>query len=214
MKRRSAISGSTASAPPEGKVTTLWIQTANFFISAQGVPDPVGLEMGDCFVLPSGRPSRLASDLTLAPIASKTVFPPARTGGVVSYIGGGDFFIVGSRYELHSCGRIVGNAAADCAHPTGIDQASLHWSEEQMIQVLRERQPGGLLEAQHLAHMMLVQALRLHLAEGPRSGVGRFFALADEHTSAATNAMHDDPAHRWTLQELGSVPACLARPLL
>src|SRR6266851_4433073 len=66
----------------------------------------------------------------------------------------------------------------------------------------RELQPGGFLVAQHLAHMMLVQALRLLLAEGLRGGVGWLFALADKQMAAAINAMHDDPAHRWTLQEM------------
>jgi AraC-like DNA-binding protein len=51
--------------------------------------------------------------------------------------------------------------------------------------------------------MMLVQALRLHLAEGLKGGVGWLFALADKQMSAAMNSMHDDPAHRWTLEELG-----------
>ena len=82
------------------------------------------------------------------------------------------------------------------------DKAALRWSLERMMQELREPQPGGFLVAQHLAHMMLVQALRLHLAEGLRGGVGWLFALADKQMSAAINAMHDDPAHRWTLQEL------------
>ena len=50
--------------------------------------------------------------------------------------------------------------------------------------------------------MMLVQALRLHLAEGASGGVGWLFALADKQMSAAISAMHDDPAHRWTLQAL------------
>jgi AraC-like DNA-binding protein len=50
--------------------------------------------------------------------------------------------------------------------------------------------------------MMLVQALRLHLAEGSRGGVGWLFALADKQMSAAISAIHADPAHRWTLQEL------------
>ena len=70
------------------------------------------------------------------------------------------------------------------------------------MQELREPQPGGVLVAQQLAYMMLIQALRLHLAEGLRGGVGWLFALADQQMSAAINAMHDDPAHRWTLQEL------------
>ncbi|MBR8834415.1 MAG: helix-turn-helix transcriptional regulator [Stigonema ocellatum SAG 48.90 = DSM 106950] len=49
--------------------------------------------------------------------------------------------------------------------------------------------------------MMLVQALRLHLASGLRGGVGWLFALADQQMSAAINSMHDDPAHGWTIQK-------------
>src|SRR5271155_4629218 len=77
-------------------------------------------------------------------------------------------------------------------------------SLERMSQELREPQPGGFLVAQQLAYMMLVQALRLHLAEGSSGGVGWFFALADKQMGAAIGAMHDDPAHPWTLQELGA----------
>ena len=72
------------------------------------------------------------------------------------------------------------------------DKAALRWSSERMRQELREPQPGGFLMAQHLAHMMLVQALRLHLAEGSRGGVGWLFALADKQMGAAINAIHDD----------------------
>lgn len=70
------------------------------------------------------------------------------------------------------------------------------------MQELHEQQPGGFLVIQHLAHMVLVQALRLHLAEGLKGGVGWLFALADEQMGAAISSMHDDPTHRWTLQEL------------
>jgi AraC-like DNA-binding protein len=50
--------------------------------------------------------------------------------------------------------------------------------------------------------MMLIQALRLHLADGARSGVGWLFALADKQMRVAITCMHDNPGHRWTLQEL------------
>jgi AraC-like DNA-binding protein len=82
------------------------------------------------------------------------------------------------------------------------DKAAIRWSLERLMQELREPQPGGILVAQHLAYMMLVQALRLHLAEGLKGGVGWLFALADKQMSAAINSMHDDPAHGWTLQKL------------
>jgi hypothetical protein len=54
------------------------------WLSVEGVPEPVRLEMGDGFLLPSGRPFRLASDLTLAPVEARTVFSAARSGGAGS----------------------------------------------------------------------------------------------------------------------------------
>ena len=72
-----------------------------------------------------------------------------------------------------------------------------------MMEELREQRPGGLLIAQHMAHMMLVQALRMHVdnaAEGESSGW--FAALADRQLSKALNAMHENPAQRWTVQTL------------
>jgi transcriptional regulator GlxA family with amidase domain len=41
-------------------------------------------------------------------------------------------------------------------------------------------------------------------------GVGWLFALADKQMSAAIDSMHDDPAHRTTLQEL-AVRASMSR---
>src|SRR5262249_17087959 len=41
--------------------------------------------------------------------------------------------------------------------------------------------------------------------EGTKGGVGWLFALADKQMSTAITAIHDDPAHRWTLQELAKL---------
>ena len=48
------------------------------WLSVEGVPDPVRLKTGDCFLLPSGRPFRLATDLTLTPIDALTLFATKR----------------------------------------------------------------------------------------------------------------------------------------
>src|ERR1700732_3590819 len=69
-------------------------------LSVEGVAETVHLKAGDSFVLPSGRPFRLASDMAVTPVDAGTVFPPARAGGVVTYNGGGDFFLVGSRFGV------------------------------------------------------------------------------------------------------------------
>ena len=93
-----------------------------------------------------------------------------------------------------------------------LDQAALRWSVERMMQELREQQPGGFLVAQHLAHMMLVQALRLHLAEGSGGGVGWFFALADKRLSAAIGAMQPIRRIAGHCRNWRSAPACRDRP--
>jgi AraC-like DNA-binding protein len=84
------------------------------------------------------------------------------------------------------------------------DKAEMRGSLERMRQELREQRPGSSLVAQQLATMMLVQALRLHLAEGARARPGWLFALADQRMKAAITSMHDEPAHRWTLQKLAA----------
>ena len=80
----------------------------------------------------------------------------------------------------------------------------MRWSLERMREEVRDPQPGGSLIAQQLAYVMLVQALRLHLAEGVKGGVGWLFALADKQMRAAITSMHEEPAHQWTLQELAA----------
>src|ERR1700677_496390 len=173
------------------------------WLAVDGVPDPARLKTGDCFLLPSGRPFRLASDLSLTPIDFRAVLAAARPGAFASINGGGDF-ILGSHFILDGAhaGILLGVLPPIVHIHKESDQAALRWSLDRMRQELREGQPGGFLVAQHLAHMMLVQALRIHLAEGSRGGVGWLFALADKQIGAAISAMHGDPARSWTLQEL------------
>jgi AraC-like DNA-binding protein len=174
------------------------------WLAVEGVPGPVRLTSGDCLLLPSGRPFRLTNDLDLPPVDALTVLQAPMDGGLVSFNGGGDCSMVGGHFALagdHA--RILLGVLPPIVHiRKESDKAALRWWIERMRQELREPQPGGFLVAQHLAHLMLVLALRLHLAEGQDGGVGWLFALADKQMGAAISAMHEDPAHRWTLQAL------------
>ncbi|WP_309086598.1 AraC family transcriptional regulator [Chelativorans sp.] len=187
-----------------GRIKCYAVITGECWLAVDDVPQAVRLRAGDCFVLPSGRPFLLASNLALAPAEADTVFPPARPGGVVAYNEGGDFFLAGSRFAISGvpAASLLRTLPPIVHIQKKPDQAALRWSVEQMMRELHEGEPGGSLIAQHLAHMMLIQALRVHLAEGPAAGVGWFYALADRQMSAAIGAMHEDPAHRWTLRGL------------
>ena len=69
---------------------------------------------------------------------------------------------------------------------------------------MRESRPGASLATHHPAHLMLLQALRLHLSRQAGNQVGWFYALADPQLVEAIKAMHANPAHGWTLGELAT----------
>ena len=172
------------------------------WLSVEGVPDPIRLVAGDCFLLPQGRPFRLASDLDMPSIPYSDL---PRTAGIASN-GGGDCFIVGGHFQLakHHAELLLGALAPVVQVRDEADKKALRWSLEQMSYELREQQPGSSLVAQQLSHLILVQALRLYMSERSKTGTGWLYALGDRQISAAIRAIHNDPGHRWTLPLLAA----------
>src|SRR5580700_2983446 len=58
------------------------------WLEMEGVEDAVRLRTGDCFLLASGRPFRLATDLTSTPIDARTIFATGRNGSIRCINGG------------------------------------------------------------------------------------------------------------------------------
>lgn len=182
------------------------------WLAVEGVQEPMRLTAGDCVLLPHGKPFRLATDLALEPIDAMNLMAAVggkgtlASGGIVSINGGGACCILGGHFGFagNHAGILLGVLPPVVHLRSETDKVAMRWSLDRMRQELREPQPGGTLVAEHLAHLMLVQALRLHLAEGLNGGVGWLFALGDPQMSAAVTAMHEDPGHRWTLPELAA----------
>jgi AraC-like DNA-binding protein len=181
------------------------VVSGQMWLQVEGVSDPVRLTTGDCFLLPRGWPFRLATDLKAPPVEALSVLATARrSGGVAIVNGGGECLVIGGHFALigDHAGMLLGALPPIVHIRKESDKAAMRWSLERMRQELREGEPGGFLMAQHLAHLMLLQALRLHLAEGSGASVGWLFALSDKHIGAAIAAVHDAPGHPWTLQKL------------
>ncbi len=174
------------------------------WLVVEGVPEPVLLHAGDCFLLPRGLPFHLTTDLSLKPVLysdacvrlSMRSEAPGVTAGA-RYIAGGHFALTGGHAEmiLHSLPPIVHIRRES-------DKAAMRWSLERMREELRDPQPGSSLIAQQLAYTMLIQALRLHLADAASAGPGWLSALSDKYMSLAITSMHNDPGYSWTLQSL------------
>jgi AraC-like DNA-binding protein len=179
------------------------VVTGQCWLSVEGIPDAVRLTAGDCYLLPPGPPFRIATDLSLTPVEFTTLRSARMAGDEVRTKEGG-CYLVGAHFVLTgNHADILLNSLPPIMHiRKESDKAAMRWSLERMRQEIRAPQPGGSLIAQQLAYMMLVQALRLHLADATTAGVGWLFALADKHMSAAISSMHDDPGHAWTLQKL------------
>lgn len=173
------------------------------WLSIEGA-EAVRLRAGDCLLLPRGLPFRLASDLALTPVDALSVITTAPQGGITTLNGGGDYFGFGGYFAFAGdhAEMLLGVLPPVVHIRKDSDKTALRSSLEQMINELRDPQPGSFLVAQHLAQLLLIQGLRLHLAQGASGGVGWLFALADKQMSAAITAMHRDPSRSWTLQAL------------
>ena len=211
LKPRSILSGGFA---VDGDLAIKWpkhegikcyaMLRGQCWLSVDGVAEPVLLEPGDCFLLPRGLPFSLSTDLSLTPVDFHTLRASWKTEGATPgyqdserYLAGGYFQLIGGQADL------LLQALPPIVHIRNeADRAAMRWSLERMREELRNPQPGGSLISQQLAYMMLVQALRLHLADGAKGGVGWLFALADRQMSAVISCMHDDPGYPWTLQAL------------
>jgi AraC-like DNA-binding protein len=174
------------------------------WLTVESVPEPIRLQTGDCFLLPRGLPFCLATDLDLPPIDYRSAFSSPRCNGSVLVINeGGRCMIAGGHFTFAGDAAMLIELLPPVVHiRKESDRAAMRWSLERMMQELHNPQPGSTLVAQQLAYLMLIQALRLHLEEGLRNGVGWLFALADPQMNAAITCMHSDPGHPWTLQEL------------
>jgi AraC-like DNA-binding protein len=175
------------------------------WVALEGTDKAVRLMAGDCLLLPHGRPFRIASDLTLPPI-DFSAFSGGVENGITSFNGGGEFMSIGGYFTLvgdHT--SILLGLLPPIVHIRGESQTVLRWCLERLSIELRNPQPGGFLVAQQLASLMLVQSLRLHLADGTIAGVGWLSALANKHMNVAIQAMHASPSRRWTLQLLAEV---------
>jgi AraC-like DNA-binding protein len=199
---------------PEGEgVKCYAVLSGECWLAVEGVGEPLRLAAGDCVLLPRGLGFRFASDRdsatveqSVATLDAELFFSGVREGGVAVLGGGGACFGIGGYFDFDGDhAEILLSVLPPVVHIRNeADKAALRWCLERLMLELREPQPGGALIGEHLAHMLLVQALRLHMAEGSGGGVGWLFALADKPMSAAINAMHQDPGRRWTLQALAA----------
>ncbi|GAB0113378.1 AraC family transcriptional regulator [Acidisoma sp. C75] len=174
------------------------------WVSVETVAEPLRIRAGECFLLPRGKAFRISSDLHVPPVDLQEILPPVPDGRIVTYSGGGDFLSIGGYFTLSEgqADLLLETLPAILHIRETEDAEMLRWCIQRMRKELLEGLPGDVLVAQQLAMMVLVQALRIHLAAKRNGESGWLFALADPRLRAAIGAMHRAPSYPWTVEGL------------
>ena len=180
------------------------VTSGSCWVAVEGDEAPAYLQQGDCFLLPRGRPFRVASDLALPPVDWRSHVQGAGDGALIKLNDGGEVTVLGGHFQLTGpqAGILIGMLPPLVHLQSEADRETLRWAFDRMRSELGDPRPGSSLITQQLASMIFVQVLRLYLDKSP--GVGWLFALSDRHVGAALVAMHAQPARRWTVATLAA----------
>jgi AraC-like DNA-binding protein len=81
------------------------------------------------------------------------------------------------------------------------------WFDASIEYALAESSTGGRIRTTKLPELLLVEILRLHLANAPASGQGWFAAVRDPMLAPAMMAVHGAPERKWTVDDLAAEAA-------
>ena len=196
--------------PPPAGVKFVGVRRGAALLQVEGEPAPVALGAGDCCLVTRARPFLLGSDLAGQPQPAHPLYVAAATDGVARAGEGEEFLALGGSFDFGGRARdlLLDGLPPVVRVPAGTAEAgALDWSLQQLEREVRHPGIGSRLVAEHLALVMLVQVLRAHLATAGKAAPGLLAALADPVVAPALRAMHERPAHAWTVAELAATAA-------
>jgi AraC-like DNA-binding protein len=190
--------------PPPPGVKFNAVRRGRCLLEVGGVPEPIALSEGDCFLLARGRGFTLRSGPQVPTVAAGPLFARADAG--VARAGDGDeVHLLGGRFSFGARAQeLLLDGLPPVIHlPAGTGRAqTVRWVLDAIDEELRHRRMGATLVAEHLAIVLLVHVLRSHPASEAGPGPGWLAGLADPAVAAALACVHRDPAHPWTVGEL------------
>jgi AraC-like DNA-binding protein len=169
---------------------------------------------GDVIVLPYGDQHTIggAGAAPRIPIASLLDAPPWTDLPLVRHGGGGERvdLVCGYLYSedpLFDPGLRAFPPAFVVRPPGGI---AAGWVQASIAYAMEESKPSSLSAnpvSTRLPELVLIEVLRLHLADAPAAEQGWRAALDDPVLAPALSALHRDPARKWTVADLALVAA-------
>src|ERR1700722_8240008 len=182
------------------------LSRGNCWLSVEGIPEPLPLTGGDCFLLARGTSIVLRDSPRTRPRWSFREIGVKANNNVAHYGGGGapTTIVCGSfsfdRASLRPITQLLPSFILIKA-----DQKStlaLHTAMQALASEMAEQAPGSEVVASRLAEVLFIQVLRTHIASGPERNKGWLRAVFDPQMGTALSAIHDRVNTPWTVETL------------
>lgn len=180
------------------------VLSGHCWLIVEDLQQPLLLKPGEFAVLPRAPKFRMASEPSVPAADMLSVVSMWPKGGIIQWQGGGDCLLLSAFFTFASeHANLLSAVLPPLLHlDASVDLSALHWCLQRMMEVIREPQPGSVLQAEYLAQLMLLEVLRTQATGTTTKQIGWLSALANPQLGTAITAMHQRPGHRWTVQEL------------
>jgi AraC-like DNA-binding protein len=184
------------------------VSRGNCWLTVDGVPDPIPLTGGDCFLLGPGSAYALRDD-PRTPVRIFCEIAPTSATNVINYGGGGapttiisGWFRLG-QMSIEPLKRLLPDlilVRADQARSLAL-HTTLQWLASEMAQT----SPGVEVMVNRLADILFIQCVRAHITLNPETCKrGLLHAIFDPQIGAALRVMHEKVELAWTVESLAA----------
>ena len=182
------------------------LSRGNCWLSVVGIPDPIPLTGGDCFLLARDTSIVMRDSPRTRPRSTFREIAAKANCNVAQYGGGGapTTVVCGSlsfdRASLKPITQLLPRfilIKADQAYTL-----ALHNTMQALASEMSGQVPGSEVVATRLAEVLFIQILRVHIASEPKRNQGWLRAIFDPQVGAALNAVHDRVNTPWTVESL------------
>ena len=185
------------------------VLAGGFSLQPEGESASIRLKAGDCYLLTDGRPYRTFNRDNEPEIDGTAFFEAARDADGIVRLGEGtpDKVVIGGRFVFDREGAVwLREALPRVIHiEAGAPQAApLRGTLELLGAETGAGAPGEAVVIGRLADILLVQAIRAHLATAAPQTANWLAGIADPRIGRAMRRFHADVAADWTVASLAA----------
>jgi AraC-like DNA-binding protein len=182
------------------------LSRGNCWLSVEGIPEPIPLTGGDCFLLARDTSIVMRDSPRTRPRSTFREVAAKANSNVANYGGGGapTTIVCGSfsfdRASLKPITQLLRRFILVKADQSRT--VALHDTMQALASEMAEQAPGSEVIRTRLAEVLFIQVLRAHIASGPDRNKGWLRAIFDPQIGTALSAIHDSVNTPWTVESL------------